>query len=471
MGRSISAVLLVGLGLLYGCGGGGGGGGSNGGTGGNSGGGTTSIGPPMPVVVDESGVPATSSAQRIAFTNVNLASMQNEMILPGQTVLIDNGIIELIGDTANVTLPGDIEVIDGTDRYLMPGLTDMHIHALVGADGDKDLLVQLAAGVTTVRIMWGGRGLLAFRERIRAGELEGPRLYVASPGLEGNPPYWPQSVVVSTEAEARQAVRKQVDAGYDFIKVYNQLQLGLYDIIVEESRALDIPVIGHVPLAMTAEYAITSGQQTIEHFSGIAQYATTTGSWSGDIDSTKLTGLIEQIRLQGTWNCPTLTVRSRTRSQVQGLRANAAFGLVSSEMQRWLDDPLTQPPNIDRTNETRLLRQTTKALHDADVGLLVGTDAGVQYVYPGFSIHEELSNFVAAGLTPYDTLRAATVNAAAALGESDLAGTVAVGKRADLLLLDKNPFDDIGNVNRRVGVMAAGNWYTQSTLMEMLDAN
>lgn len=476
MGRSISAVLLVGLGLLYGCGGGSSGSGSNDGgsnddTGGSGGGGTVSIGPPMPVVVDESGAPAASSARRIAFTNVNLASLQTDTILPDQTVLIDNGVIELIGDTASVTVPADVEVIDGTNRYLMPGLADMHIHALVGDDGDKDLLVQLAAGVTTVRIMWGGRGLLAFRERIRAGELEGPRLYVASPGLEGNPPYWPLSVVVSTEAEARQAVRDQVDAGYDFIKVYNQLQLALYDIIIEESRALDIPVIGHVPRAMTAEYAITSGQQTIEHFSGIARYATTTGGWSGDIDSTKLAGLIEQIRMQGTWNCPTLTVRSRTQSQVTGLRANGAFELVSSEMQRWLDDSLTQPPNIDRVNETRLLRQVTKALHDADVGLLVGTDAGVQYVYPGFSIHEELRNFVAAGLTPYETLRAATVNAAAALGESDHAGTVAVGKRADLLLLDRNPFEDIGNVNRRVGVMAAGRWYTQSTLMQMIGAN
>jgi imidazolonepropionase-like amidohydrolase len=245
----------------------------------------------------------------------------------------------------------------------------------------------------------------------------------------------------------------------------------MYDAIIDEARTLNVPVIGHVPRAMTAEYAIGSGQQTIEHFSGIARYATTTGGWSGEIDQSKLAGLIEQIRLEGTWNCPTLTVRSRTESQVNGLRANPAFELVSNTMRTWLDDNLTQPPNIDRTTESRLLKQVTKALHDADVGLLVGTDAGVQYVYPGFSIHEELANFVASGLTPYETLRAATVNAAAALGESNVSGTVEAGKRADLLLLDSNPFESIRNVNRRVGVMAAGHWYSQSTLMERIGAN
>lgn len=465
-----TVMVLLWLALLSACGGGGGDGGSGNGSGG-SGGMTGSVGPPMPVIVDESGVPEASSASRIAFTNVNLASMRDGTITPGQTVLVEDGLITLIGDTAAVTYPADTESIDGTGRYLMPGLVDMHIHALVGDDGDKDLLVQLAAGVTGARIMWGGTGLLGFRERILSGELEGPRLYVASPGLEGNSPYWPLSIVVSTEQEARDAVRAQVDAGYDFIKVYDRLQVSMYDVVTDEAQALGIPVVGHVPQAMTAEYAIGSGQQTIEHFSGVARYATTTGNWSGEVDSSKLAGLIEQIRLEGTWNCPTLTVLSRSQSQVGGLRANPTFGLLSSTMQGWLDDSLTQPPNIDRTAQTRLRRQVTKALHDADVGLLVGTDAGVQYVYPGFSMHEELANFVAAGLSPYETLHAATANAAAALGESDVSGTVEVGKRADLLLLDSNPFDNIVNVNRRVGVMAAGRWYAQSTLMERIGAN
>ena len=474
--RRIAILLLcLGLGLSASCGGGGSGGadaGSSGdGTAPGTGGEKARIGPPLPEVVDETDVPTTSAAARIAFSSVSLVAMQDETIVPAQTVLVEDGIITAIGGAGSVSIPADADVIDGTGRFLMPGLADMHIHAIVGTDGETDLLVQLAAGVTTVRVMWGGIGHLDWRERIRTGELPGPRLYVASPGLEGNPPYWPASVVVSTESEARAAVRAQVAAGYDFIKVYNQLQLALYDVIIEESRALGIPVIGHVPRSMSAEYAIAAGQDTIEHFSRFAPHATTTGGWSGSIDSSKLAGLIERMRLHGTWNCPTLTVRSRTASQVAELRSNRAYSLVSDSMKSWLDNSLTQPPSFNRNTEVRLLRQVVKALHDADIGLLVGTDAGVQYVYPGFSIHEELANFVNAGLTPYETLRIATVNAAAALGESENAGTVAVGKRADLLLLDTNPFTDIANVNRRVGVMAAGQWYAQSALMEMIGAN
>lgn len=140
-------------------------------------------------------------------------------------------------------------------------------------------------------------------------------------------------------------------------------------------------------------------------------------------------------------------------------------------MRNWLDDARTQPPSGDRTTEGRLRKEVLKTLHDAGAGLLVGTDAGVQYVLVGFSLHEELAHFVDAGLSPYETLRAATVNAAAALGESAIAGTVEVGKRADLLLVADNPFTDISNVNRRVGVMTAGRWFAQSTLMHMIGAN
>ena len=425
----------------------------------------------MPEIVDETGVPVTSTARSIAFTNVNLVSMRDETIVPAQAVLIEDGVIKAIGASGSIAIPAGTDVIDGSNRYLLPGLTDMHVHPVVGSDGESDLLVQLAAGVTSIRIMWGGRGHLSWRAQIRAGELTGPRLYIASPGLEGDPPYWPNSVVVTTESEARNAVRDQVAAGYDFIKVYNQLQLPLYDVIINEARLLDIPVIGHVPRSMSADYAIAAGQKTIEHFSGFAPHATTTGNWSGEIDASKLAGLIEHIRLTGTWNCPTLTVRSRSASQVDELRSNPAFALLSETTRTWLDDALTQPPTLDRSTEVRLLGEVVKALHDADVGLLVGTDAGVQYVYPGFSIHEELARFVDAGLSPYDSLRAATVNAADALGELDVAGTVEVGKRADLLLLDTDPFADIANVNRRVGIMAAGAWYAQSALMDMIGAD
>ncbi len=392
--------------------------------------------------------------------------MDRDIALPEQTVLVENGTITLVNDARSTVVPADAEVFDGTGRYLMPGLIDMHTHLMTDPGAEHDLIVELAAGVTSVRIMWGFQTHLDWRAAISDGTLLGPTLYVASAGLEGTPPFWPGSIVVTSAVEARAAVREQWDAGYDFIKVYNRLQQEPYLAILDEAEGLGMRVVGHVPLALTPDFAISSGQYTIEHFSRFASEITTTGSWTGAIDGSKLAALVERIRLAGTWNCPTLTVQTRSQTQVERLKANPLYQLLSQPMRDWLDSPQPQPPTGDRTTEDQMRKQVLAALADAGTGLLIGTDAGVQYVLPGFSIHEELQHFIAAGLSPYQTLRAATVDAAAALETADR-GTIAAGRRADLLLLDADPLANVANVNRRVGVMVGGRWFTQTTLMEM----
>jgi imidazolonepropionase-like amidohydrolase len=426
---------------------------------------TAALGPPSPVIVNEAGVPPRSGASKIAVVNVTVVPMDREQSLEQQTVLIEDGTITLIDFATSVVIPADAEVLDGTGRYLMPGLIDMHAHLVASPGAEHDLLVELAAGVTTVRIMWGFQTHLDWRAAIRAGTLLGPSLYVASAGFEGDPPFWPGSVVVTNAADARAAVNERHAAGYDFIKVYSRLQLEPYVAILGEADRLDIPVVGHVPRALTADFAISSGQFTVEHFSRYAAELTTTGRWTGSIDGSKLAALVERIRLAGTWNCPTLTVQTRTQAQVNGLRANPLYSLLSQPMREWLESAQTQPPAAgDQSTGDRLRKQVLAALAKAGTGLLVGTDTGVQYVFPGFSIHEELAHFADAGLSPYQTLRAATVDAATALGAPDR-GTIATGQRADLLLLDADPLADIDNVNRRVGLMIGGRWFAQTTLM------
>lgn len=423
-------------------------------------------GPPPPVIVDESGVPSLSDARRFAITNVTVVPMDREASLPGQTVIVDDGIITQIADVATTSIPPDAVRIDGTARYLMPGLIDMHAHLMTDPGAEHDLVLELAAGVTAVRIMWGFQTHLDWREAIRSGAMTGPSLFVASAGLEGPGPYWPGSVVVETEAGARAAVRHMHAAGYDFIKVYNQLGQGPYVAILDEAHRLDIPVVGHVPRVLTADFAIASGQHTIEHFSRYAPEVTTTGDWSGAIDGSRLEALIERLRLEGTWSCPTLTVQLRSQSQVAGIKSSPLYALVSRPMRDWLDSSLTQPGGGDRSVEDERRKEALAALVRARVGVVVGTDTGVQYVLPGFSIHEELRHFATAGLSAYETLRAATIDAAAALGTAER-GVIAVGLRADLLLLDADPLADVVNVNRRIGVMAGGRWFSQSTLMDM----
>ena len=423
-------------------------------------------GPPSPEIVDETGVPARSDAARIAITDVTLVPMDREGSISGQTVLVENGIIAAIGDSATVEVPSDAERIDGSRRFLMPGLIDMHSHLLTDAGAEHDLVLELAAGVTTVRIMWGFGTHLAWREAIQDGDMTGPSLFVASAGLEGPGPYWPGSIVVTSAADARAAVDEAGAAGYDFIKVYNQLQLSPYVAILDEARTLGIPVVGHVPRAVSADFAIENGQWTIEHFSRYAPEVTENGTWSGPIDGSRLEAFIERLRLAGTWSCPTLTVQLRSQSQVADLKSNPLYDLLSQPMRDWLESSLTQPPSGDRSADDRRRKELLLALVRAGIGVVVGTDTGVQYVLPGFSIHEELRHFADAGLTPYETLRAATAHAAAALGVTDR-GAIAVGRRADLLLLDADPLADVTHLNRRAGVMAGGHWYAQSTLMEM----
>jgi imidazolonepropionase-like amidohydrolase len=427
---------------------------------------TPVVGPPPPVIVDESGVPASSDAGRIALTDVTVVPMDRDTVIPNQTVLVEDGRIAWIEDAATAVVPAAAERLDGTGRYLMPGLIDMHAHLMTEAGAEHDLILELAAGVTTVRIMWGSEGDLRWRDQIGDGAMLGPSLFVASPGLEGNPPYWPGSVVVESDAEARDAVRSMHAAGYDFLKVYNRLQLAPYLAILDEADAVGLRVVGHVPQALTADFAIDSGQHSIEHFSRYAAEVTTTGGWTGEIDGSRLAALIDRLRLAGTWSCPTLTVQVRKQSQVAGIKANPLYALVSEPMREWLDSNLTQPSAADRTAEDATRRKLLKELDDAGIPVLVGTDTGVLYVLPGFSIHEELQAFAEAGLTPYRVLRAATISAAAALDRSDR-GAVVAGMRADLLLLDSNPLTDVGNVNRRVGVMVNGRWFAQSTLMDM----
>ncbi len=424
------------------------------------------VGPPSPIIVDESGVPASSASRRFAITNVTVVPMDREISIPGQTVLIEDGSIAFIGNADTAAIPSDAERLDGAGRYLMPGLIDMHAHLVTDPGAEHDLVLELAAGVTTVRIMWGSETHLDWRDAIRDGSLLGPTLFVASPGLEGEPPYWPGSIVVQSAAEARAAVRGQHAAGYDFIKVYNRLQLEPYLAILDEADALGLHVVGHVPAALTADFAIDSGQHTIEHFSRYAAEVTDTGDWNGRIDGSRLAALIERIRLRKTWSCPTLTVQSRSQSQVAAIKSNPLYALLSQPMREWLDSPLTQPAVGDRTIADGRRKEVLAAFAEAGVGLLAGTDTGVLYVLPGFSVHEELRHFAAAGLTPYQALRAATFDAAAALESVDR-GAIGVGLRANLLLLDADPLEDIGNVNRRVGIMAGGRWFAQSMLMDM----
>ncbi len=406
------------------------------------------------------------------FTNVNVVPMNEEKVIPNQTVVILDGKISQIVPQGSLEFPNSTPQIDAGGFYLMPGLGDMHAHLVNDEQSKNDLLLYIANGVTTVRFMWGFTRFLNWREEVKSGATIGPNIYSASPGFEGRSSGFPGSILFSSTDQARQQVINQKNRGYDFIKVFNNLTLDEYLAITDEAKNQDIRVIGHVPFAFNIDQVIDSPspQVCVEHLAGYSRSVTNTGSWAtGDINESSLSDLAERTLERGIWHCPTITVGSRMISQVNQLSRVPELRFVSPAVVNWLQQTVTQPPNFDSRKSDENRKHVVKVFNDKGVKLLLGTDGAFFWVLPGFGIHEELNSFVDAGLTPYQAFRAGTINVAEFLENSDEFGTIAIGKRADLVLLKENPLEGVENFRNRVGVMINGKWFTEDTLQEMLD--
>lgn len=371
----------------------------------------------------------------MAFVGVDVVPMDSEILLIDRTVVVRDRRIESIGLRADVAVPADATELDGSGLVLMPGLADMHVHL-----DEQDLPRYLAAGITTVRNMWGHDAVRDMRNRIAAGSLAGPAVYSTSPGIDGPPAKWPVTQLVETPAEAEAIVARLVGEGWPMLKVYQDLRADVYDAVVAAARQHGVPFMGHVPHRVGLRNVLLAGQASVEHLGGYdlelcgARGAT---AWSG-MDPARIPEVATWTWESGAYVSPTLVVL-KALSERNSPAADAAAA-----------------------NENR--RILVGALHDAYVPILLGTDSGIDVVDPGTSLHEELAELVAAGLTPYEALAAGTVVAAAFLGEQDEFGAVREGLRADLLLLDRNPLEDVAAASDPVGMMVNGTWYSRAAL-------
>ena len=372
----------------------------------------------------------------IVLRNVNVVTMLTPNVIAGQTIVVTDGRIAAVGPASEVAAPQDALVIDGDGRYVMPGLTDMHAH-IRGAE----LPLYLENGVTSVRNMWGYGNLAAFaaRTRLSLGGADpdapiAPAIYSASPGIDATPK-WPETQILTDAAQADALVARLKDEGWQFIKAYAGLTAAGYDSVVASARRRGIGVIGHVPFSITLDHALASRQASIEHLSGYERVLTSGGigatAWSR-ANTALMPALARRTADAGTWNCPTVVI----------------FNTMSFRQQSAND--------ATRARDNR--RVAIRELHRAGARLLAGTDAGIDIVPPGSSLADELSEFVAAGLTPYEALLAATRHAAEFLDQGAEFGAVAVGMRADLLLLAGNPLVDIAAVREPRGVVLRGRW-------------
>jgi imidazolonepropionase-like amidohydrolase len=426
--------------------------------------------------------------------------MDRERFLAQQTVVVENGKITTIGPVKSTTVPRGATRIDGRGKFLIPGLHDMHTH-LLSDDRIPDslaryeLAVILANGITTARIPIGKPSHLVLREQTASGALPGPRLFLGSPQLSGRS-FGDEfnGRVVTNAAEASQAVRDFKAQGYDFIKLTFFITPEVYDAVISTARVEDIRVIGHVDQAVGLARALAAGQQ-IEHLDSYLQALLPAGAslkrsvdgvyvWQPKawesldlLDSTRIPELAGLTARAGVWSTPTLTFLKNsfgTGESDSSIKNRLDYRFfpehVREEMYQTRAAYWKNPPSEARRQRyVRLRDALAKEIHDSGGHLMAGSDAPEWFLLYGFALHAELGNLVAAGLTPYAALEAATRNPAEWLGTLPNSGTVENGKSADLVLLDANPLSDITATRRITGVMARGWWYPRAELDRMLD--
>lgn len=428
---------------------------------------------------------APSSAAKpegaIAFVHVDVVPMDQERVLRDHTVVVMDGRIASVRPTAHGEFPEGATMIDGRAKYLMPGLADMHVHP----DHPDQLLLFIANGVTTIRNMHGAPKYLEWKQRIADGEVVGPFIYTTGPLIDAAPGRVPGSVLVDTREEARLAVIDQKEAGYDYIKVFGGLSKEAYDAVIDESANQGLRVVGHVPPAVGLDHVARAGQLSIEHMDGIAQAAARDDAPLEDptdrmayyeawkyVDPHEVPQVAKVLAARGTWVCPTLVSwqSDPMPDEIESFLRRPEIRFVWPEViDYWKDMALPADfVQVLRDGvEGRML--TVRILHEAGVRLVLGTDSPAGFVLHGLGTQRELEILVKAGLTPYEAVEMATRNAAELVGASDEFGTIAVGRRADLILLKANPLDDVSNVAKRSGVMVRGRWYPQTELEARLE--
>ena len=412
---------------------------------------------------------AVSGQAALVFTNVTVIDGTRTAAQPAMTVIIRDGRIEAVAPRGRVALPPRARVVDGTGKFLIPGLWDMHVHL---TDARPSAIPALIAnGVTGVRDMGSLlRDVDELRIRIEDGTLIGPRIVRAGPIVNGEA-FGPVQLAVADSTEARAAVRALAKVGVDFIKIHRTLTPAEFRAIVAEAKRVGLPVAGHIPLELAAAEVSDAGVASIEHTESLLQ-SMNFGSLSPEQFIDAMTALFQRFARNGTYYDPTLIMYKSSadwrgfaphqQSKYVARSAQAHMDTVAQQY-RSLPDVLAGRQQLFKTTFLKLVG----LMHQHGVRVMTGTDLADGRIFPGFSVHEELALLVEAGFTPSDAIQAATRVPAEFLRLSD-AGTVEIGKRADLVLLNANPLEDIHNTIRIDAVVLRGQLLDRARLDALL---
>jgi imidazolonepropionase-like amidohydrolase len=439
-----------------------------------------------------------TAATPIVITHVTVINPGTSSVLPNRTVVIIGDRIASVSDAEKFQTPKNARVIDATGKFLIPGLWDMHVHSAFGDwfPGGRDIILPLfiANGVIGVRDMGGDLPVLQqWLKEIADGRIIGPRMIISGPMLDGYLPdgklRFPSSIPITTPASAAAAVDTLKAQGVDFIKVQSVISHDAYLAAAGEAHKQGLPIVGHVPDKVRIKEVVEAGQKSIEHLMGIFEGCSTEEDkfikGEGNLklllttqDQQRCDALVQLLAHNQTWQVPTLawqrggTFLDQLDWKHQPLDKYVPAYWRDVTWRRFNDqmmpDLLHDPLPLRQDYFARNL-QMVGALHHAGVPFLAGTDTapGI-YVMPGFSLHDELANFVEAGFTPMEALQTATSNPAKFLGTEANSGSVGPGKIADLVLLRENPLEDIQNTRKIELVVAAGRLFDRAALDQLL---
>jgi imidazolonepropionase-like amidohydrolase len=431
----------------------------------------------------------------IVITNINVIDVRTGEIRHDQIVIIEKNRITAVGAGKDTRYPRNAPlIINGRGTYLIPGLWDMHVHLVFGdwfpRAEEISLPLFVANGITGVRDMGSDLEIVqGWRNDIEGGRLLGPRIMTSGPMLDGPKPRFPSSIAVATPEDGRRAVENLKHAGVDFIKLQSLIPRDAVFAIADEALKQEIPFEGHVPDSVRASEMSKVGMHSFEHLIGIFEGSSpledeflkgpkSETKFLESYDPERAASLASLLAQNQTWQCPTLVwERGGNLIDVTDFSKDTRAKYVPASWKDKTWKKFTEEVEAGFNGDTLETRkkfidkelEVVQLLHKAGVPFLAGTDTppGV-YIFPGFSLHEELQRFVAAGFTPLEALQTATVNPARFFGMQEQLGTIERGKIADLVFLDANPLDDIRNTQKVSGVILNGHFFNRSDLQKIL---
>jgi len=434
--------------------------------------------------------PAQAEPGTIVFTNVTVLPMDRAGVLEDQTVVVVDGVIREVGPSDGISVGSGATLIDGTGQYLMPGLAEMHAHVPPGADPPRDavediLFLYVANGITTIRGMLGSEYQIPLADELASNQVLGPNFYVGAPSINGTSAPTPDA--------AERLVRNHKAAGYDLQKIHPGVSLATWDHMVDVAEEVGLTFGGHVPSDVGLVHAIETGMSTVEHLDGYVQAVASddvvsqvnTGqaiSLEGlvdGVDESKIADVVQLSLEHDVYVVPTMYLWANLygATDPEPFLTQPEMKYVSSAQK----DGWRQQGSRGARGAPEVVRafldvrnRILKALAEAGVGIMMGTDSPQMFNVPGFALHREIAAMSEAGMTNQQILESGTVTVGRYVREvlemDENFGTIAPGQRADMVLLASNPLDDLDNLDDRVGVMVRGQWLTRAEIDTGLEA-